>query len=151
MTTKQDYLNDEKERNSKWILFKNFLHHELGITKEDIRAWVKEAVKDEAVRLVNNTYDNFSPERVVKSVLYQHDLFQGDTLKKDIVKEAAKLLVEKIKLVPVEESTEKVTSAKPVVLDIEPAACGCVRIIQSETDKTLFICSCGETRRRLIK
>lgn len=31
-------------KNDKWSLFKNYLHNELGITKEDIREWLEEAV-----------------------------------------------------------------------------------------------------------
>jgi hypothetical protein len=28
----------------KWIMFKNYMHNEMGITKEDIRQWIEEAV-----------------------------------------------------------------------------------------------------------
>ncbi len=31
---------------NKWLMFKNYLHNELGITKDDIRSWVKDAVID---------------------------------------------------------------------------------------------------------
>lgn len=31
------------EKNDKWTMFKNYIHNELGITKDDIRAWLKEA------------------------------------------------------------------------------------------------------------
>jgi len=37
----------------KWLLFKNYLHNELGITKEDIREWIDEAVRDEATKIMN--------------------------------------------------------------------------------------------------
>ena len=38
-------------KNDKWSLFKNYLHNELGITKEDIREWLEEAVQEEAKEL----------------------------------------------------------------------------------------------------
>lgn len=37
----------------KWKMFKNFLHNELGISKEDIREWILAAVKDEVERLLS--------------------------------------------------------------------------------------------------
>jgi hypothetical protein len=35
------------EPKDKYTLFKNFMHNELGISREDIREWVKESVKEE--------------------------------------------------------------------------------------------------------
>ena len=37
----------------KWKMFKQFLHNELGLTKEDIMLWTKEAVQDSANRIVH--------------------------------------------------------------------------------------------------
>ncbi len=42
-------------KNDKWSLFKNYLHNELGITKEDIREWLEEAVREEARKLIADT------------------------------------------------------------------------------------------------
>jgi hypothetical protein len=53
----------------KWLLFKNYLHNELGITKEDIRMWVVEAVKEEAKRLVDNEFNSFNVHSVIKNIL----------------------------------------------------------------------------------
>ena len=33
-------------------MFKNYMHNELGITKEDIREWIDDAVRDESRLLV---------------------------------------------------------------------------------------------------
>ena len=41
-------------------MFKNYMHNELGITKDDIRAWIKEAVHEEAIHLVNQQVGKFS-------------------------------------------------------------------------------------------
>jgi predicted transcriptional regulator len=93
--------------NEKWVLFKQFMHNELGITKEDIREWVKEAVKEEAERLVKNTYDNYSPKAMVEKALFAHDLFHGDHFKREVILEAAKLIVSEIEIVPKERKTVK--------------------------------------------
>lgn len=47
-------------------MFKNFMYNELGITKEDIRDWIKEAVREEARKLINKTYDDYEIKKVVR-------------------------------------------------------------------------------------
>ena len=42
----------------KYKMFKQFMHNELGITKEDIREWVKESVREEAAKMVAKTYED---------------------------------------------------------------------------------------------
>ena len=34
-------------KNDKWVMFRNYMHNELGITKDDIREWIKESIHDE--------------------------------------------------------------------------------------------------------
>lgn len=46
------------EKNDKWMMFKNYMHNELGITKDDIRAWLKEAVKSQAELMLQKTFDD---------------------------------------------------------------------------------------------
>lgn len=38
---------------NKWIMFKNYMHNELGITKEDISGWVADAVMQQATRVLS--------------------------------------------------------------------------------------------------
>ncbi len=38
-------------KDDKWVMFRNYMHNELGITKEDIRMWINEAVKEEAKKM----------------------------------------------------------------------------------------------------
>lgn len=47
------------EKNDKWTMFKNYIHNELGITKDDIRAWLKEAVQSQAELMLKKTFDDF--------------------------------------------------------------------------------------------
>lgn len=49
-------------RNEKWEMFKNYMHNELGITKDDIRAWIKEAAADRAKKLVQQEFGKFDME-----------------------------------------------------------------------------------------
>lgn len=57
------------ESQDKWLMFKNYMHNELGITKDDIRAWIKEAVKEEAERLVRNEREHFDIQDIVVRLL----------------------------------------------------------------------------------
>jgi hypothetical protein len=47
-------------------MFKNFMHNELEISKEDIREWVKEACKEEARKLLEDTYGDISPRTILR-------------------------------------------------------------------------------------
>jgi predicted transcriptional regulator len=63
--------------NDKWIMFKNYMHNELGITKEDIREWISAAVAEEAKKLVDNAYSKFSPESMIERVLMDKKYLWG--------------------------------------------------------------------------
>lgn len=81
----------------KWLLFKQYLHNELGITKEDIRNWVEKAVQDEARRMVDKTYAEFSVERFLKNEIYSNDYYRTG-FKQDVINELAKDLSERIEI-----------------------------------------------------
>jgi hypothetical protein len=44
--------NKNGEHPSKYKMFRNFMYNDLGITKEDVKEWVREAIADEVERLV---------------------------------------------------------------------------------------------------
>lgn len=50
-------------------MFKNYMHNELGVTKDDIRAWIKEAVHEEAIHLVNQQVGKFSVQDQINSIV----------------------------------------------------------------------------------
>lgn len=54
------------EKNDKWTMFKNYIHNELGITKDDIRAWLKEAVQSQAELMLKKTFDDFDMDTFVR-------------------------------------------------------------------------------------
>ena len=79
----------------KYRMFKQFMHNELGITKEDIREWVKESVREEAQRLVAKTYDDYNVRREIRDMLRT----PYDSIRKDIVSAAASEICKHVKVV----------------------------------------------------
>ena len=78
----------------KYKMFRNFMFNELGITKEDIRDWIQEAVKEEAHRLIMNTYNNFD----VGTELRRQLTDRYNPLRQDIISDCSKKLLETITL-----------------------------------------------------
>jgi hypothetical protein len=50
----------------KWILFKNYLHNELGIRKDDIEQWTKQAIKEVAEEYVSSRLSPFMIREIAK-------------------------------------------------------------------------------------
>lgn len=80
--------------NEKWKMFKNYMHNELGITKDDIRAWIKEAAKEQAERLVNQEFGKFNIGGHIRSVI-NNDFFK---YKSRLREEISKAIIDKIEL-----------------------------------------------------
>lgn len=53
----------------KYSMFKNFMHNELGITKEDIKAWTQEAVSIEAKKIIENKYSSIKIDDIIRKEL----------------------------------------------------------------------------------
>ena len=81
--------------NEKYTMFKQFMHNELGITKEDIREWVKEAVRQEAEKMIAKTYDDYDVKREIRDMLRTPYC----DIRKDIVNAAATEICKHVKLV----------------------------------------------------
>lgn len=79
----------------KYRMFKQFMHNELGITKEDIREWVKESVREEAARMVAKTYEDFDVKREIRDVINS----PYNSIRKDLVNACAAEIVKDFKLV----------------------------------------------------
>jgi len=82
----------------KWIMFKNYMHNELGITKEDIRQWIEEAVQEQAEALVNNEFKRFDVNKVVERVINDDKYFGSKNLKRDIAQELSKQIMDRLRL-----------------------------------------------------
>jgi len=85
--------------NDKWKMFKNFLHNEMGISKEDIREWVHESVKIQVENIVANSFKRFSLENFLERQ-YIKGLRDNDRWEtNDIKREIAKIIAKNIKVV----------------------------------------------------
>ena len=73
------------EKNDKWLMFKNYLHNELGITKDDIRAWIKEACHEVADRMIAQEFEKFNVKEIVSSIV-KDDRYWGSTKVHDDVR-----------------------------------------------------------------
>lgn len=85
--------NNMSKENDKYVMFKNFLHNELGIAKEDIRLWIDEAVKNEITKLVENTYNEYNIRHYIREELTSR---YGNNLKHEIKSQLAEVIVENI-------------------------------------------------------
>lgn len=63
-------------QDDKWVMFRNYMHNELGITKEDIRQWITDAVNEQVKQLVANSFNSWSLKSMAEEQIKQ-------TLKED--------------------------------------------------------------------
>ena len=80
--------------NDKYLMFKNFMMNELGITKEDIRNQINESVKEEARKLAENSFKE-TPKQIVRKVMYENNWYSNYTQKElnhKIIEEVAKII-----------------------------------------------------------
>lgn len=85
-------------KNDKWVLFKNYMHNELGITKEDIREWINDAIREEVKNVVDNAYGKRSIEDMIRREIKDSSLWSNSTFSKEVIAECAKQLSQKIDL-----------------------------------------------------
>lgn len=84
-------------KNDKWMMFKNYMHNELGITKEDIRDWIEDAVKIEVEKLVHDSFKNFDIEKKIESAILGYYRWHG-TLNSNITELAARQIAKNFTL-----------------------------------------------------
>ena len=77
-------------------MFKNYMHNELGITKEDIREWIDDSVREQAEKMVKKEFDSFDVKRIVKQMVYNDEFFGSQTLKRQLTDEVSKQIMERI-------------------------------------------------------
>lgn len=85
-------------KNDKWVMFRNYMHNELGITKDDIREWIKESIHDEVKNVVNQAYGKCNIEAAIKKEITQHEWFSGNGPSNKLINKAAQLLIEKLEI-----------------------------------------------------
>ncbi len=61
----------------KYKMFSQFMSNELGITRDDIKEWVKESAEDTITRLMNQQYEKFDINAVVFKALSKLDIMDS--------------------------------------------------------------------------
>ena len=74
------------------------MHNELGITKEDIREWINDAIREEVKNVVGNAYGKCSIEDMIRREIKDSSLWSNSTFSKEVIAECAKQLSQKIDL-----------------------------------------------------
>lgn len=54
------------EKNDKWVMFRNYMHNELHITKEDIREWIEDSVKQEVRAVIENRFKHWDLKEITE-------------------------------------------------------------------------------------
>ena len=85
-------------KNDKWSMFKNYMHNELGITKEDIEKWVRDAVKSEARKLVDNEYGKFDMREEIEKIFKEKFFFGSDTFNRATMSTFRDVLMERLEI-----------------------------------------------------
>ena len=86
------------KKDDKWIMFRNYMVNELGITKEDIREWIRDIVREEVKKVVSNAYERFSIEDMIKREIYEAGVFGTARFKDSVINETAKILAKNLEV-----------------------------------------------------
>lgn len=87
--------------NNKWIMFKNYMHNELGITKDDIQSWVVESVTQQAKKALSEYNCVYRIDQLITKRI--DDVIKGNTwnsksFNDEIIGKVAKDLLSQIRL-----------------------------------------------------
>lgn len=86
-------------KDDKWVMFRNYMHNELRITKDDIREWIDDSVKQIAKDMVADAFIRKNPEQMIKDAIYRSDYFYGTSFNNKVVEEVAKILAKKLDII----------------------------------------------------
>lgn len=86
------------KKDDKWVMFRNYMVNELGITKEDIREWIRDIVREEVKKVVSNTYEHCSIEDMIKREIYESEIFGTARFKDSIIDATAKILAKNLEV-----------------------------------------------------
>ena len=105
------------EKNDKWTMFKNYIHNELGITKDDIRAWLKEAVQSQAELMLKKTFDDFDMDTFVRRhIETQMRYWTTDSVRHQVANLLADTLANMPEIIPfTEEEKDWITMRMGVI------------------------------------
>lgn len=86
-------------KNDKWLMFRNYMINDLGITKEDIREWIADAVRIEAKKMVADTFVRENPEQMIRRIVYDSGYFSTNSFNRTVIETAARCLMERFDIV----------------------------------------------------
>lgn len=86
------------KKDDKWVMFRNYMVNELGITKEDIRDWIRDIVREEVKKVVSNAYEHYSIEDMIKKEIYESRIFGTARFKDSIIDATAKILAKNLEV-----------------------------------------------------
>jgi len=88
--------------NDKWAMFKNYMHNELQISKDDIRVWMKEAIQIEAEKMIKQSFGKYNINDIMKDIvkvkINDHYGRLNSSIEIELVKELAKQLSISVKV-----------------------------------------------------
>jgi hypothetical protein len=76
------------EESDRYKIFSNFMKNELGVTKEDIKIWTKEAIYEIAEAYVKDQFSKYSVDSRI-AALINKGTWDGSTIHRDIVQQIA--------------------------------------------------------------
>jgi hypothetical protein len=82
----------------KYKMFTNFMYNELGITKDDIRDWVKEAVYEVAEKYVQHEFSHQGFNDRVYQIIRDHRYMGAQGLDHKITQEVAALIAKELEI-----------------------------------------------------
>lgn len=77
------------EKNEKWIMFRNFMYNDLGITKADIREWIDDAIKDQVKLILDDTFKKTDINYLIKEEI-KKQLYNSSDIKNAIINKVVK-------------------------------------------------------------
>lgn len=77
------------EKNEKWIMFRNFMYNDLGITKAEIREWIDDAIKDQVKLILDDTFKKTDIDYLVKEEI-KRVLYNSSDIKNAIINKVVK-------------------------------------------------------------
>ncbi len=86
-------------RNEKWLMFKNYMHNELGITKDDVEVWTRDAIKEVAEKYVKYHFTEDAVKKVVQDEIHgTRNPWRNSSVKDVVIKELIRSLDVEIKI-----------------------------------------------------
>lgn len=85
-------------KDDRWTMFKNYMHNELGISKDDIRLWIHESCEEIAERMVKQEFEKFDLEKTIVRLVENRNYWGQSKVTKEIIDEVSNQLVSQVKL-----------------------------------------------------